>query len=154
MLAGARTYPKQYLGWSLWPRYSEFGPLAKHLRFINRSSRRLARNLFHAMIRFGPRLEKKQSVLFRMVEIGADLFAMSAAITKAQLLTRKDPANRGPIELADLFCRQTSWRVVVRFEEIFGNEDDRGYRMAQDVIAKKHLWLEEGIAGWEGKRRA
>ncbi|MDX2058261.1 MAG: acyl-CoA dehydrogenase, partial [Gemmatimonadales bacterium] len=147
-------YPKQYLGWSLWPRYSEFGPLAKHLRFINRSSRRLARNLFHAMIRFGPRLEKKQSVLFRMVEIGADLFAMSAAITKAQLLTRKDPANRGPIELADLFCRQTSWRVVVRFEEIFGNEDDRGYRMAQDVIAKKHLWLEEGIAGWEGKRRA
>ncbi len=146
-------YPKQYLGWSLWPRYSEFGPLAKHLRFINRASRRLARNLFHAMIRFGPRLEKKQSVLFRMVEIGADLFAMSAAVTKAQLLIRKDPNNRGPVELADLFCRQTAWRVVVRFEEIFGNEDDRGYRLAQDVIANKHVWLEEGIAGWEGKRR-
>jgi hypothetical protein len=43
--------------------------------------------------------------------------------------------------------------VVVRFEEIFGNEDDRGYHLAQEVIAKKHLWLEEGIAGWEGKRR-
>ncbi len=145
-------YPKQYLGWSMWPRYSEFGPLARHLRFVNRSSRRLARSLFHAMLRFGPRLEKKQAVLFRMVEIGAELFAMSATVAKAQMIIKKDPSNRAPIEMADLFCRQTSWRVLVRFEEIFGNEDDRAYQLAQDVVAKKHIWLEEGIAGWEGKR--
>ena len=147
-------YPKQYLGWSMWPRYSEFGSLAKHLRFVNRSSRRLARSLFHAMLRFGPRLEKKQAVLFRMVEIGAELFAMSATVAKAQMMVRKDPANRAPIELAELFCRQTSWRVLVKFEEIFGNEDDRAYQLAQDVIARKHVWLEEGIAGWEGKAGA
>ena len=147
-------YPKQYLGWSLWPRYSEFGSLAKHLRFVNRSSRRLARSLFHAMLRFGPRLEKKQAVLFRMVEIGAELFAMSATVARAQMMVTKDPANRAPIELAELFCRQTSWRVLVKFEEIFGNEDDRAYQLAQDVIARKHVWLEEGIAGWEGKAGA
>ena len=147
-------YPKQYLGWSMWPRYSEFGSLAKHLRFVNRSSRRLARSLFHAMIRLGPKLEKKQAVLFRMVEIGAELFAMSATVAKAQMMVKKDPANRAPVELADLFCRQTSWRVLVKFEEIFGNEDDRAYQVAQDVMARKHVWLEEGIAGWEGKKRA
>ncbi|MGE0439487.1 MAG: acyl-CoA dehydrogenase family protein [Gemmatimonadales bacterium] len=146
-------YPSQYFGWSLWPRYREFGPLAKHLRFVNRSSRRLARNLFHAMIRFGPRLEKKQSVLFRMVEIGAELFAMSAAVSRAQAMVAKDPANRGPVELADLFCRQAAWRVLVKFEEIFANEDDTAYRLAQDVLARKHVWLEEGIAGWEGRRK-
>ncbi|MHB1330330.1 MAG: acyl-CoA dehydrogenase family protein, partial [Gemmatimonadales bacterium] len=146
-------YPKQYIGWALPPRYSEFGPLAKHLRFVNRASRRLARSLFHSMIRFGPRLEKKQSVLFRMVEIGADLFAMSATVAKAQLLAKKDPSNRGPIELADLFCRQTSWRVTVKFEEIFGNDDDRAYRLAQDVVERKYVWLEEGIAGWEGRKK-
>ncbi|MBX3145844.1 MAG: acyl-CoA dehydrogenase family protein [Gemmatimonadales bacterium] len=146
-------YPKQYLGWALPPRYAEFGPLAKHLRFVNRASRRLARNLFHAMIRFGPRLEKKQSVLFRMVEIGADLFAMSAVVSKAQLLAKQDPSNRGPIELADLFCRQTSWRITVRFEEIFGNDDDRAYRLAQDVMKQEYVWLEEGIAGWEGRKK-
>ncbi len=145
-------YPKQYLGWSMWPRYSEFGALAKHLRFVNRAARRLARSLFHAMLRFGPRLEKKQAVLFRMVEIGAELFAMSATVAKAQMMITKDPSNRAPIEMADLFCRQTSWRVLVKFEEIFGNEDDRAYQLAQDVIGKKHVWLEEGIAGWEGKR--
>ena len=147
-------YPKQYLGWSLWPRYSEFGSLAKHLRFVNRASRRLARNLFHAMVRFGARLEKKQSVLFRMVEIGAELFAMSAAVSKAQLLVTKDPSNRGPVELADLFCRQATWRVIVKFEEIFGPDDERSYRTAQDVIARKHVWLEEGIAGSEAARQS
>jgi alkylation response protein AidB-like acyl-CoA dehydrogenase len=144
-------YPKQYFGWSLWPRYREFGRLARHLRFVNRASRRLARSLFHAMIRFGPRLEKKQAVLFRMVEIGAELFAMSAAVSKAALLVKKNPGNRGPIELTDLFCRQASWRVIVKFEEIFANDDDQAYRLAQEVVAKKHLWAEEGIAGWEGK---
>jgi alkylation response protein AidB-like acyl-CoA dehydrogenase len=144
-------YPKQYFGWSLWPRYSEFGALAKHLRFVNRSSRRLARTLFHAMIRFGPRLEKKQAVLFRLVEIGAELFAMSAAVAKAQLLLKRDPSNRGPGELADVFCRNAAWRVAVKFEEVFANADDQTYRLAQDVVARKHVWLEEGIAGWEGK---
>ncbi|MGE0554868.1 MAG: acyl-CoA dehydrogenase family protein [Gemmatimonadales bacterium] len=145
-------YPKQYLGWSLWPRYAEFGPLARHLRFMNRASRRLARTLFHAMIRFGPRLEKKQSVLFRLVEIGADLFAMGATISRAHRMSEQDPSNNGPEELADLFCRTTTWRIMVRFEEVFGNEDDRTYRIAQDVVAKRHVWLEEGVAGWEGKR--
>jgi hypothetical protein len=144
-------YPKQYLGWSRWPRYRQFGRLAGHLRFVNRTSRRLARNLFHAMIRFGPRLEKKQSVLFRMVEIGAELYAISATVSRASRLIRKDPANRGPVDLADLFCRQATWRVMVKFEEIFGPDDDQAYRLAQEVVAKKHLWLEEGIAGWEGR---
>ncbi|MGE5347098.1 MAG: acyl-CoA dehydrogenase family protein [Acidithiobacillales bacterium] len=149
----ARWYPSQFFGWALWPRYAEFGPLAPHLRFVNRASRRLARTLFHAMIRFGPRLEKKQAVLFRLVEIGAELFAMSAACSKAQRLVTKAPANRGPVELADLFCRHSAWRVTVKFEEVFSNEDDRTYRVAQRVLAKEHVWLEEGIAGWEGNRR-
>lgn len=74
---------------------------------------------------------------------------MSAAVAKAQLLVKKDPGNRGPVEMADVFCRQASWRVIAKFEEVFGPEDDRAYRLAQDVAANRHLWLEEGIAGWE-----
>lgn len=62
---------------------------------------------------------------------------MSAVVSKAQLLAKQDPSNRGPIELADLFCRQTSWRITVRFEEIFGNDDDRAYRLAQDVMKQE-----------------
>src|SRR5487761_2369736 len=68
----------------------EFGRLAHHLRFAERRARKLARAIFHAMVRFGPKLERKQAVLFRGVEIGAELFAMTAACVHAH-----DEAERG-----------------------------------------------------------
>jgi hypothetical protein len=146
-------YPRLWLGWGRWPRYGEFGELARHLRFVNRASRRLGRSLFHAMIRFGPRLEKRQAVLFRLVDIGAELFAISAACVQAQARLRKNPANRGPVEMADLFSRQAARRVQVLFRQVFRNDDDTGYRLARDVLDGKHAWLEEGIAGWSGTER-
>ena len=140
-------YPKQWLGFGMWPRYSDFGPLATHMRFVNRASRKLARSLFHAMIRFGPKLEKKQSVLFRMVEIGAELLAISAACSRAVMLVGKDPANRGPIAMADVFSRQSRRKVRQLFGSVFDNDDDRTYRLAREVLDDKHLWMEEGLVG-------
>src|SRR6478736_7529574 len=109
-------YPRLYLGWGRWPRYSEFGRLATHLRFVDRMSRKLARTLFHCMVRFGPRLEKRQAVLGRLVEIGAELLAITAACSRAQALARPDsPVGRqagdGAVELADVFSRQARRRV-------------------------------------------
>ncbi len=140
-------YPKQWLGWGWWPRYGEFGPLATHLRFVNRASRKLARTLFHSMIRFGPRLEKKQAVLGRMVEIGAELLAISAVCARAQALVKKNPQDRSPVELADLFCRHSRARVDERFQAIGTNEDDATYRAAQDLMKGRYAWLEKGIVG-------
>ncbi len=142
-------YPKQWFGWGLWPRYAEFGPLAGHLRFVNRASRKLARSLFHAMVRFGPKLEKKQSVLFRLVDVGAELLAISAVCAQATALVRKDPSNRGPIELADVFARHSRRKVWSLFRSVFRNDDDATYRAARRVLDGKHRWLEEGIAGWQ-----
>ena len=146
----ATWYPRLWLGWGRWPRYSEFGVLAGHIRFVNRAARKLARTLFHAMIRFGPRLERRQAVLFRLVEIGAELLAVSAACTRALAMVRKDPSNRGPIEMADVFSRHAQRKVRTLFGQVFDNDDVPTYRLAQDVLKGNHAWLEEGIAGWGG----
>ena len=138
-------YPTRWLGWGRWPRYSEFGALATHVRFAERKSRKLARTLFHCMIRFGPKLEKKQMVLGRLVEIGAELLAITAVCARARRELAVDPSNSGPIELADLFCRQARRRVHDRFEDVFFNDDARGYRVAQRVLKGAHAWLERGI---------
>src|SRR6185312_16517286 len=84
--------------------YGDFGKLAGHMRFIDRTTRKLGRSLFHAMVRFGPKLERKQMVLFRAVDIGAELFAMAAACVRAHMLSKK--GNTKAIALADLFCRE------------------------------------------------
>jgi alkylation response protein AidB-like acyl-CoA dehydrogenase len=138
-------YPKLWLGWGRFPRYSEFGPLATHIRFVNRSCRRLARTLFHCMVRFGPKLEKRQAVLGRLVEIGAELLAITAACSRAYAMYKKDPANRGPIELAGLFSRHARRRVEERFAAVFDNEDVRTYAVAQQVLRNEHGWLESGM---------
>ena len=138
-------YPKQWLGWGRWPRYGEFGPLATHLRFVNRASRKLARTLFHAMVRFGPRLEKKQAVLFRLVDVGAELLAISASCSRAVMMVGNDPGNRGPIRMADLVSRQSRRKVRQLFGSVFDNDDDRTYRLAQGVLRGEEAWLEEGM---------
>ncbi|MGE5142692.1 MAG: acyl-CoA dehydrogenase family protein, partial [Acidobacteriota bacterium] len=86
-------YPSRWIGWGFWPKYSEFGALAGHVRFVERSARRLARNVFHAMIRFGPKLELRQGVLFRLVDVGSEVFAMAATCSRAHRLLRDAPAT-------------------------------------------------------------
>jgi hypothetical protein len=149
-------YPKLFLGWSRAPRFSEFGRLAGHVRFVDRSCRRLARTLFHCMVRFGPRLEKRQMVLGRLVEIGAELLAMTAACSRANALeaARRDDGTAGrtgeadvpgPVDLADVFCRQARRRVEDRFKAVFDNDDVPTYRVAQQVLRGEHGWLETGM---------
>lgn len=119
--------------------------MATHLRFVNPNSRRLARAVFHAMVRFGPRLEKKQAVLFRLVDVGAELLAISAACSYAQMLVKQDPSNREPLRMADLASRLSRRKVNQLFTSVFSNDDDQTNRLAQSVLKGEGAWLEEGI---------
>ena len=139
-------YPTRWLGWGRWPRYAEFGRLAGHVRFVERSARKLARSVFHSMIRFGPKLEQRQSVLFRLVDVAAELFAMSATCSRAQAIYRKDrTAGARAVKLADLFCRQARRRVRSKFNGLRRNEDVPTYKFAQEILAGEHRWLERDI---------
>jgi len=141
----ATWYPRLWLGVRGRVAYGEFGPLATHVRFVHRASRRLARTLFHCMVRFGPGLEKRQAVLGRLVEIGAELLAITAACSRAQAMVRQDPANPGTVALADLFSRQARRRVEDRFASVFDNDDLATYEVAQQVLRQEHAWLEQGM---------
>src|SRR5437667_3566558 len=139
-------YPGRWLGWSAWPRYAEFGALAPHVRFVERNARRLARGVFHSMLRFGPKLEFRQAVLFRLVDVAGELFAMAATCARARLLVARDPVAAGhAVQMADLFCRQSRGRIRAKFKGLWRNEDVPTYRVAQEVLEQKHLWLEQGM---------
>lgn len=142
----ALWYPSRWFGWGRWPRYAEFGSLASHLRFVDRRCRKLAREVFHGMMVFGPKMAKKQAFLFRAVDIANELFAMAATVSHAQQLKRAGRAEAPrAFELAELFCRSSRRRVRGYFKEFWRNDDAYKYKVAQDVLQGNHAWLESGI---------
>lgn len=141
-----RWYPKQWLPRGAMFRYREFGRLAKHLRFVDRRARRLARQVFHGMLVHRARLERKQAFLFRLVDIAMELFAMTASVCRARALSARDDlrAETG-VELADAYCRIGRRRVDALFRSLWRNDDARKYALAQRVLDGRYRWIEEGI---------
>jgi hypothetical protein len=123
--------------------YSEFGRLAKHVRYVERTSRKLARAMFYAMGRYQAKLERKGALLGRFVDIGAELFAMTAACVRAQSM-KDQPNGREAALLADVFCRRSRLRVKELFGRLTENADDATYQLAQGVLKGQFGWLEEG----------
>ncbi len=145
-------YPTRFLGWSRWPRYSEFGSLARHMRYVERTSRRLARATFHTMVRFGPGLEKRQAVLGRVVDIGAELLVMTATVLHAKALEKGDGDSRGADALADAFCRQARRRISASFRSLFRNDDVATHNVARRYLDGEMEWLEDGVIPLAGYR--
>ncbi len=143
----ATWFPKLVAGRGTVPTsYAEFGPLAKHLRFVERSSRKLARQTFYGMSRWQAKLEYRQSFLGRIVDIGAELFAMAASCTRAEMIRAEDPAQGdAAYELAEAFCEQSRLRVKELFERLWSNTDDTDHDVAAAVLADRYTWLEEGV---------
>lgn len=133
------------VGWGRWPRYGEFGRLAPQIRYADRTARKLARTLAAVMALHGLGLERRQSVLFRLVDVGAELFAIIATCLRARTLVSNNPSDQGPIAIADIFCRGARRRIANHFSAVFRNDDIRTYRVAQDVLTGRHAWLEEDL---------
>ena len=150
----AGWYPSRWLGWGRWPQYGEFGVLADHIRWVERTSRRLARQVFHLMVVNGPALERRQMLLFRAVDVGAELFAMTATCVRALRDTRKGIGGGTAMELADSFCRAARRRVDALFAAIVANDDEHHYKTARGVLDSRYAWLEQGIVEAPGKPAA
>ncbi len=127
--------------------YTEFGDvLAPHLRFVERSSRKLARSTFYGMSRWQGRLERKQGFLGRIVDIGAELYAMSATCVRTKMLVDSGASEAdAAVELAELFCAGARRRVDRYFHDLWQNDDAENYEAAQRVLAGRYVWAEEGV---------
>jgi hypothetical protein len=143
----AKWLPKLAVGQGTTPTsYSEFGDLAEHLRFAERNCRKLARSTFYGMSRWQGKLEKKQSFLGRIVDIGAELYAISCAVVYAQTLGHEDPSNAAEyVELADLFCNQARRRVDRLLHDLWFNDDDENYSAAMKVLDGRYTAFERDL---------
>lgn len=136
----ARWLPTLAVGRGTFGGYRQFGRLAGHVRYAERAARRLARNTFAGMARWQGRLEHRQAFLGRIVDIGAELFAIAATCSRATASGRREE-----IALADLFCRQARGRIVILEHELWHNTDAEDVALAERVLAGDHTDLERGI---------
>jgi len=131
--------------------YSEFGPLAEHLRFAERASRKQARATFYAMTRYQAKMERKQAFLGRIVDIGSELYAIAAACVYAKTIEQERPEHGEQArELADLFSRQARRRVDQLFSELWANDDDLNTKRAFGVLDGRYKWVEDGVVDPSG----
>jgi alkylation response protein AidB-like acyl-CoA dehydrogenase len=150
----AKWLPKLVAGPGRLPTsYGEFKhevDLSGHLRYVERTSRKLARSTFYAMSRWQGRMESKQGFLGRIVDIGAELFAMSAACVRAEHLRARGENGREAYQLADVFCRQARIRIEELFTRLWTNTDDLDRKVVKGVLSGTYAWLEQGIVDPSG----
>jgi len=139
-------YPAQWLPLGAGAPAEMHPRLATHLGRVASLARRMARTLFHQMVKFGPKLEKRQVLLGRLADIGADLFAIAASCVYAQKLLADSEPEAKVLMLVDDFAAQAHTRIAANFRGVGENSDDHGYALAQQVIAGEHTWIERGIA--------
>jgi alkylation response protein AidB-like acyl-CoA dehydrogenase len=143
----AKWLPQLAVGTGYIPgAYGEFGRLAKHLRYVERASRKLARSTFYGMARWQAKLEYRQAFLGRIVDIGAELFAMSASCVRAEMIRADDP-DKGTAahELADAFCERARCRVETLFRDLWDNSDAVDHQLAKRVLEGRYVWAEDGV---------
>ena len=118
-------------------------PLDGHMIYVQQTSKRLARYTFHQMTQYQQKLESKQSILSRVVDIGTDLFAMASVCSYAAMLNKKKKANA--VDLADNFCLDARKRIEGFFQEGCCNHDRQQLKTAKKVLANEFEWLENEI---------
>lgn len=138
-------YPKMWL-----PSFGVAGAaglpseLRAHMGFVSSATKRLARGVFHQMMRYQKKLEAKQGILNRLVDVGADLFAISAACSYAAALS-KEQGKENAVKLADLFCREARSRIEKNFKAVSVNQDRKSVSIVKKLLAGEFAWLESDI---------
>jgi len=141
----AGWYPRQWFSSGAGKVDNLDRQLQKHVDDAARTSKKLARGLFHAMARFGPKLDREQLLLSRFVGIATELFAISATCSFAQYKIDHGESAEEVLSVANYFCNSARARIDHYFAGARRNVDKRGYQLTQELLAGKHSSLREGI---------
>jgi alkylation response protein AidB-like acyl-CoA dehydrogenase len=141
----AGWYPRQWFSSGAGKVDNLHRHLQKHVDYSARTSKKLARGLFHAMARFGPKLDREQLLLSRFVGIATELFAISATCSFAQYKIDHGESADEVLSVANYFCNSARARIDHYFAGARRNVDKRGYQLTQELLAGKHSSLREGI---------
>ena len=140
-----RWYPKQWFGGNPGNLDHLHPDLRDHVNYGAATSKKLARGLFHAMMRFGPKLDREQLLLSRFVGVATELFAMSATCAFAQAKIDAGEPAAEILSLTRYFCRSARARIAHHFVGTSDNADKAGYDLTQELLAGKHEDLRRGI---------
>ena len=141
----AGWYPRQWFSTGAGDVKGLHRDLQKNVDYAARTSKKLARGLFHAMARFGPKLDREQLLLSRFVGIATELFAISATCSFAQYKMDHGESADEVRSVANYFCNLAKARIDHFFAGTRQNADKRGYQLTQELLAGKHSSLREGI---------
>lgn len=146
----SKWYPKQLWGSNFNSTTLQGAEkLQKYFTFVEKQSHHLAGEIFTAMAKYRQHLEKKQMLLGRLMEIGTDLFAITATCSYALSLSKNPDIGDSSIELADHFCQLAKRRIEEQFISLTQNDDRSANALAKKTLEKSYQWLEKGIV-WMG----
>lgn len=138
----ASWYPKQWL-----PSGVDFntkhlnGANQDHLAFVARTAKKLARGIFHTMVKYGPKLEFEQLILANFVDIGVDLFTMASSLAYAEAYLAQNPGDQSPQELADLYCSNARKRIAENFRAVKKNHNSKFNKVGSGLMEGRYRWL-------------
>jgi hypothetical protein len=139
----ARWYPRQWFTLDAWFSFGSMKELAGHMRYAARTARKLARNVFHGMLRYRAGLEHKQAFLFRAVDVALGLFALTATVRRAHLMREVD---HGAVAIADRLAADIRPLIDRALADMWSNDDAGRTAFSRRFLEHEWPWLERGIA--------
>ncbi len=112
-----------------------------HLRYIQKTAKKLARKLFHTMARYQVSLEKEQLILAHFVDVGTDLFAMASSLSRAEHELAQNPNNKAVQDLVDLFCTQAKSRIRRNFTGVCCNPYKKVGKVSKSMLEGQYDFM-------------
>ena len=142
----ALWYPKLWIPVLSAKKFGMDTRLNRHMRKVEQLSKKMSRTLFHKMAMYQKKMAEKQLLINRFVDIGTELFIMSAACSYAGSLQASEPNAANAVELADYYCKEATIRIEKLFSDIRRNNDSATLKLNARFMHGAFEWLEDEIA--------